>query len=170
VDTAVKDVLAADPDSVVMVAISAPAAEFARRYRAAGGRGFLFNISTASVEVITKSVGANVAQGVGISQVFPFPYSATLPLVSEYQTLMQRYAKGVPYSYPSMEGFMNAKVLVAALRKAGKEPTRASVKQSLEGLGQLNLGGYPVSFGSGNHIGSRFVELTVISKTGNLVR
>jgi branched-chain amino acid transport system substrate-binding protein len=69
-----------------------------------------------------------------------------------------------------MEGFMNAKVLVAALRKAGKEPTRASVKQALEGLGQLNLGGYPITFSSGNHIGSRFVELTVISKSGNLVR
>lgn len=170
VDQAVKDVLAADPDSVVMVAISAPAAEFVRRYRAAGGRGFLFNISTANVEVITKMLGAGVAQGMGISQVFPFPYSATLPLVSEYQSLMQRYAKGAPYSYPSMEGFMNAKVLVAALRKAGKEPTRASVRQALEGLGQLNLGGYPVTFGSGNHIGSRFVELTVISKSGSLVR
>lgn len=170
VDDAVKDVLAADPDSVVMVAISAPAAEFARRYRAAGGRGFLFNISTANVDVITKAIGPEVAQGVGISQVFPFPYSATLPLVSEYQALMQRYAKGMPYSYPSIEGFMNAKVLVTALRKAGREPTRASVRQAMEGLGQVNLGGYPLSFGASNHIGSRFVELTVISKKGNLVR
>ena len=170
VGNAVNDVLAADPDTVVMVAITAPAAEFVRRYRAAGGRGFLFNISTANVEGMTKAIGASVAQGVGISQVFPFPYSATLPLVSEYQTLMKRYAKGVTYSYPSIEGFMNAKVLVAALRKAGKTPTRASIRQALQGLGELNLGGYPIKFSASNHIGSRYVELTVVSKSGALVR
>lgn len=170
VDTAVKDVIAADPDTVVMVALTAPAAQFVKQYRAAGGRGFLFNISTANVEGMTKTIGASVAQGVGISQVFPFPYSATLPLVSEYQALMTRYAKGTPYSYPSMEGYMNARVLVAALRKAGKTPGRASVRQALEGLGQMNLGGYPVAFSASNHIGSRFVELTVVSKSGALVR
>ncbi len=170
VGNAVKDVLAADPDTVVMIAITAPAAQFVRQYRAAGGRGFLFNISTANVEGMTKAIGSSVAQGVGISQVFPFPYSATLPLVSEYQSLMARYAKGVSYSYPSMEGFMNAKVLVAALRKAGRSPTRASIRQALQGLGELNLGGYPIKFSADNHIGSRYVELTVVSKNGALVR
>ncbi|MDB5798847.1 MAG: transporter substrate-binding protein [Paucimonas sp.] len=170
VDRAVKDVLAVDPDAVVMIALTAPAAEFVKLYRTGGGRGFLFNISTANVEGMTKAIGAKVAQGVGISQVFPFPYSATLPLVAEYQGLMARYAKGTPYSYATMEGFVNAKVLVAALRKAGREPTRASVKQALQGLGQMSLGGYPISFAPNNHVGSRFVELTVVSKSGNLMR
>ena len=167
---AVRDVLDADPDSVVMIAIGAPAAAFIKQYRARGGRGFLFNISTATVEDMTAAIGASGAQGVGISQVFPFPYSATLPLVSEYQALMNRYAKGTPYSYPSMEGFMNAKVLVTALRKAGKQPTRASVRNALQNLGTLNLGGYPITLSADNHIGSRFVELTVVSRSGALMR
>ena len=170
VANAVDDVLAADPDSVIMIAISAPAAEFIKRYRSRGGRGFLFNISTANVGEFAQTMEASVAQGVGISQVFPFPFSATLPLVSEYQQLMARYAKGEPYSYPSMEGFMNAKVLVAALRKAGKKPTRASLRAALQNLGTFDLGGYPLTFSSTNHIGSRFVELTVVSRTGALMR
>jgi branched-chain amino acid transport system substrate-binding protein len=65
---------------------------------------------------------------------------------------------------------MNARVLVMALKKAGATPTRASVRQALEGLGQINLGGYPLSFSASNHVGSRFVDLTVVSRTGALMR
>lgn len=65
---------------------------------------------------------------------------------------------------------MNARVLVMALKKAGANPSRASVRQALEGLGQVNLGGYPLNFSPTNHIGSRFVDLTVVSRTGALMR
>lgn len=41
---------------------------------------------------------------------------------------------------------MNARVLVRALKKAGANPTRALVRQALEGLGQINLGGYALNF------------------------
>ena len=115
-------------------------------------------------------VSPTALQGLGLSQVMPFPYSATLPLVADYQSLMKTYAKGTPYSYSTMEGYMNARVLVMALKKAGNAPTRASVRQALEGLGQVNLGGYPLNFSPTNRVGSRFVDLTVVSRTGSLMR
>lgn len=167
---AVKEVIDSKPDSVILIAITPPAAEFIKQFHAAGGRAYLFGISTANVEGLSKVVGATALQGLGISQVLPFPYSATLPLVSDYQALMKTYGKGSPLSYPSMEGYMNARVLVMALKKAGATPTRASVRQALEGLGQVNLGGYPLNFSPTNHVGSRFVDLTVVSRTGALMR
>lgn len=170
VRNAVKDVVESTPDAVIMVSITPPTAEFIQQFRAAGGQAFLFCISTANVEGLSKTVDASVLQGVGISQVMPFPYSATLPLVAEYQKLMNTYAKGTPYSYPTMEGFLNAKLLVSALKKAGATPTRASVRQALDNLGQVNLGGYALSFSPSNHIGSHFVDLTVVSRTGKLMR
>jgi branched-chain amino acid transport system substrate-binding protein len=171
VANAVKDVIAGNPDTVIMVAITQATAAFVKGYNAAGGRAFLFNISTANLDGLIKAIGnPALLNGVGISQVLPFPYSATLPVVNEYQALMAKYAKGKPYSYSSMEGFMNAKVLVAALKKAGNNPTRASVKQALENLGELNVGGYPVTFSSARHVGSKFVDLTVVGRNGNLMR
>jgi ABC-type branched-subunit amino acid transport system substrate-binding protein len=167
---AVKDVIDSQPDTVILVAITPPAAEFIKQFHAAGGRAYLFGLSTANVEGLSKVVSPTALQGLGISQVMPFPYSATLPLVAEYQALMKTHAKGNPYSYTTMEGYMNARVLVMALKKAGNAPTRASVKQALEGLGQINLGGYPLNFSPTNHIGSRFVDLTVVSRTGTLMR
>lgn len=167
---AVKDVIDSHPDTVILIAITPPAAEFIKQFHAAGGRAYLFGISTANVEGLSKVVSPTALQGLGISQVMPFPYSATLPLVAEYQALMKTYAKGNPYSYSTMEGYMNARVLVLALKKAGANPTRASVRQALEGLGQINLGGYPLNFSPTNHIGSHFVDLTVVSRTGALMR
>lgn len=167
---AVKDVIESKPDSVILIAITPPAAEFIKQFHAAGGRAYLFGISTANVEGLSKVVSSAALQGLGISQVLPFPYSATLPLVSDYQALMKTYGKGNALSYPSMEGYMNARVLVMALKKAGATPTRASVRQALEGLGQVNLGGYPLNFSPTNHVGSRFVDLTVVSRTGALMR
>jgi ABC-type branched-subunit amino acid transport system substrate-binding protein len=170
VRSAVKEVVESNPDTVIMVSITPPTAEFIQQFHKAGGRAYLFCISTANVEGLVKALDPAVLQGVGMSQVMPFPYSATLPLVAEYQKLMNTYAKGTPYSYPTMEGFLNAKLLVAALKKAGAAPTRASVRQALDSLGQVNLGGYQLSLSSGNHIGSHFVDLTVVSRTGKLMR
>jgi ABC-type branched-subunit amino acid transport system substrate-binding protein len=170
VRNAVKDVVDSNPDTVIMVSITPPTAEFIQQFRAAGGQAFLFSISTANAEGLVKAVNPTVLQGLGMSQVMPFPYSATLPLVAEYQKLMATYAKGTPYSYPSMEGFLNAKLLVAALRKSGAAPNRASMRQALDNLGQVNLGGYMVSFSPSNHIGSHFVDLTVVGRTGKLMR
>ena len=167
---AVKDVIESKPDTVILIAITPPAAEFIKQFHAAGGRAYLFGISTADVEGLSKVVSPTALQGLGISQVMPFPYSATLPLVSDYQALMKTYGKGNQLSYSTMEGYMNARVLVMALKKAGATPTRASVRQALEGLGPVNLGGYPLNFSPTNHVGSRFVDLTVVSRTGALMR
>lgn len=170
VKNALSDVMASQPDTVIMIATSAPAAAFVKGYKAAGGRAYLFSISTVSSAELAKAASPTILQGLGISQVLPFPFSATLPVVSEYQAQMSKYAKGTPYSYSSMEGFINAKVLVAALKKAGKEPTRASVRQALENLGEVNVGGYPVTFSASSHVGSRFVDLTVVGRNGSLLR
>lgn len=170
VKSAVQDVIAGEPDTVIMVATSMPAAAFVKAYRAAGGHAYLFGISTLSAQELVTHATPAVLQGLGISQVLPFPFSATLPVVSEYQALMSKYAKGTPYSYASMEGFINAKALVAVLRKAGRGPTRASVRKALDSLGELNIGGYPITFSTTNHVGSRFVDLTVVSRSGSLLR
>ena len=88
---AVKDVIDSQPDTVILVAITPPTAEFIKQFHAAGGRAYLFGISTASVEGLSKVVSPTALQGLGISQVMPFPYSATLPLVAEYQALAAGY-------------------------------------------------------------------------------
>jgi branched-chain amino acid transport system substrate-binding protein len=63
-----------------------------------------------------------------------------------------------------------AKVLVEALRKAGKDPTREKLISSLEGMHNYDLGGYRVSYSANDRLGSRFVDLTVIGSGGRVLR
>ena len=62
-----------------------------------------------------------------IAQAVPFPYSATLPVVSEYQKTMTKYAPNEAYSFPSLEGFIATKITVEAIEQASPNPTREKV-------------------------------------------
>jgi hypothetical protein len=93
--------------------------------------------------------------------------------VVEYRTLMDKHGPVVPesvrdatytpqkYSFISLEGFINAKVIVEGLRRAGVNPTRAGLRQALESLRSFDLGiGAPLTFGPERHQGLDSVYFT----------
>jgi branched-chain amino acid transport system substrate-binding protein len=169
VDHAVEIIGKANPQAVIMIAVNKPSAAFIKRFRAGGGSALLFNISVVNAKELTRLVGSETVRGTGISQVMPYPFQAVLPVVKEYQELMKRYAPNAEISYTSLEEFIGAKVLVEGLRRSGPNPTRESVMKALESLRSYDVGGFTVSFAPNNRIGSRFVEITVISKDGKPV-
>jgi branched-chain amino acid transport system substrate-binding protein len=170
VDDAVKQVLAAEAQSVVMIAVNRPAAAFVRKYREAGGGGQLFNISVVDPAELVKLGGLQNMRGLGISQVVPYPYQASLPVVREFHGALRRHAPGQAVNYTNFEEYLGCKVLVEALRRAGPQPTRAKVMSALESLGRLDLGGITVGYGPQQRVGSRYVEVTVIGSDAKLLK
>jgi branched-chain amino acid transport system substrate-binding protein len=170
VDEAVKMVLASDAQAVIMISINRPTAAFIKRYREAGGGAQLFNISVVDPAEIVKLAGLANAHGLGISQVAPYPYLPKMPVVREYQSLLQKYAPGEQINYTSFELFLGAKVLVEGLRRAGPNPTRAQLIKALEGMNNFDLGGTSVRYAPDNRVGSRYVEVTVIGSSGKLLK
>lgn len=159
---------ATKPQAVIMITAGKPSAEFIKAYnRIATGMQFF----TLSVMGTQASVAALGKEGVGVvvSQVVPFPFSATSGIVREYQQVMTRM--GVKnWSFASMEGFINAKVMVEALKRTGRDITRERFLSALESMNRLDFDGYMVDFSKNNHQGSRYVELTVISRDGRFLR
>ena len=107
------------------------------------------------------------------SQVVPSYDDVSLPGVVEYRALMERRSPAVPpalrddkytpqpYSFISLEGFINARVIVEALRRAGPNPTRLGLRQALESLKSFDLGiGAPLNFGPERHQGLDSVYFT----------
>lgn len=170
VDEAVKKILASDAQAVIMISVNRPTAAFIKRYREAGGGAQLLNISVVDPAEIVKLAGLQNAHGLGISQVAPYPYLPKLPVVREYQNLLQKYAPGEQISYTSFELFLGAKVLVEGLRRAGSNPTRAQLLKSLENMNNFDLGGTSVRYTPDNRVGSRYVEVTVIGSSGKLLK
>jgi ABC-type branched-subunit amino acid transport system substrate-binding protein len=69
-------------------------------------------------------------------------------------------------NFSSLEGFIAAKVFVEGLKRAGKDLTRAKLVKALETINMKNYngGGFDVNFTGSNHSGSKFVEMTMITK------
>ena len=170
VEDAVKKIKASDAQAIIMVSVNKSTAAFMKLYRESGGGAQMYNISVVDPAELVKLAGLKNAHGLGISQVVPYPYMPNLPVVREYQALLKKYAPKELVNYTSFEEFVGAKVLVEALRRAGPNPTRAKVVKALESMGSYDTGGITVSYSPGNRIGSRYVEVTVISSTGKLLK
>lgn len=167
----IKDALGAlaklDPQAIMLASVQQPAAEFLTQMYASGLRPWTYTNSISTGEAIFKATGAK-AHGLIISQTVPYPNEITMPLVKEYQALARR-ANQPAGGYPAIEGFISAKVMVEGLRRAGANPTREGLVDAMQNL-NIDLGGYQVRFSPGDHVGSRMVELTMVSREGRFVR
>lgn len=157
------------PQAIIMVASGAAAAGFIEQYRAGGGAAQLFAHSGADIEQLSKRLAEEQMQGVAIAQVTPSPYKIASRLAKEFTDAVAKAEKlEVPVSYAMMEGYINAKVIVEAVRRQGARPTREGMAAALDGIDNFNLGGYVVGFKPGMRTGSKFVELSIISGTGKI--
>lgn len=136
--------------------------------RKAGSRAQIITNSNNASGGFIKSLGAN-APGTIVTQVFPNERSLAAPIVKEADDLAK--AKGLEGLSPAMlEGFAAAKVLVAGLQRAGDNPTRAKLREALEGLKKLDLGGLELSYSPTDHTGLEFVDLSIVDASGRFRR
>jgi branched-chain amino acid transport system substrate-binding protein len=110
------------------------------------------------------------AAGLIFTQVVPFPWFEVTPIVHEYRDTLKINAPQTEPSFSSLEGFINAKVLVEALRRAGRRLTREGLISALESMHGYDLGGLTVSYTAESHQGSRFVDVVVVGSHGQFVR
>ncbi len=172
IQAAASAIAAAQPDAVIMVAVNRASSALIKKLREEGNRARLFSISVVNFKELLKNTGEDLARGVGISQVMPFPYNANSPLavVREYHAAMKQHQPTKTISYASMEGYIAAKVLVEAIKRSRADPSRERILQNLAEMRDFDTGGFKVSFGGDNRVGSRFVEVTVIASGGRLLR
>lgn len=160
--TVIKD----DPSALVILSSSKNTVGVIREIRKQGGKMQLVTLSNNSSEFFIKDLGEDGA-GVIVSQVTPAPGGSTA-LGREFMKAASE--AGATISYASMEGFLNAKVMVEGLKRAGRNLTREGFVKALESMKSLDLGGVVVSYGPTDHTGSEFVELTMIGRNGKFIR
>jgi len=166
-DTAVKQLGEKKVDLVINHG-SAPLYErLIRRARSAGSRISFWGVNSGSTPM-AAALGP-LAQGMVFAQVVPNPWAGKTALVREYQLNYRKALPDTPFSYGSLEGYATAKALVAALRLAGKPPTRAGLLAALQSF-DADLGGLSVRYRKGEHTGSSFVDLALVSREGRFVQ
>ncbi len=177
---AVKALREAGCDVVLCTGAYQGCGAFVKSARDAGWTAPISNVSfvgsDAMLSLLVKhgrTAGRDYTRALINSQVVPSPDDLSLPGVVEYRALMDKYNPQLPeavrdpnyplqkYSFISLEGYVNARVVVEALRRAGANPTRQSFKQALESLRNLDLGiGAPLTFTPERHQGLDSVYFT----------
>jgi len=168
VEDAVKAINAAEPDGVVMISAYTSITEFVRQMKKAGSSTQFHNVSFVGSKALADAL-KDEGHGVAISQVVPFPWSPSVTIVKEYQDVMTK-AGNTDFNFSSLEGYIVGKVMVEGLRRAGKDLTREKLVAALEGMNNVDIGDFVVSFSPTNHSGSKFVDLTMIGRGGKFLK
>lgn len=167
VTEAVRTLAAAQPQVVLLIVSAKAGSEFVKAYRLQGSRATFVALSNCSNNDFIKGL-ADHARGVIVMQVMPSPFSTTTALAREYTAAAAK--RKAPVSYAGLYGFASAKLLALGLARAGREPTPASLVQALEGLGEVDLGGFRLRYGPGDRTGSNFVDSAIITVGGRYMR
>jgi branched-chain amino acid transport system substrate-binding protein len=164
---AVDVMIAAKPQAVILIGQAKPNAAFIRAFRAKGASAQFFVLSVSSG--LHAELQA-MAGGVIASQVVPYPFTELgNSVVREYQAIINQ-SDNKKFSYNSMEGFLNAKLVARALQKSQSPITRAKIISTLESFTNEDLGGFALTYSKQSNLGSRFVNLTMIRADGSFAR
>lgn len=168
VTKALAAILPVAPEAIVQISAYKSCAAFIKQARAKGYGGQFFNVSFVGSKALADELG-DAGNGVVISQVVPFPYIPSSPIVREYQQRMAESGQK-ELDFSSLEGYLTAKVFVEGLRRAGRNPTREGLITGLESMREVNMGGFMINYGPKNHMGSTYTDLTIVGRGGKFIR
>ncbi|MBB3640084.1 ABC transporter substrate-binding protein [Variovorax atrisoli] len=152
--------------AVIMYLGGAIGGEVMKAAWAAGGRQMFYGMSIVPGDVTARLVGDKTS-GLAISQIVPYPWSEVDAGAKEYRQLAER-AK-VDIGYLSYEGYVNAMVMIEALRRTGRDLTRAKLHATLKAM-KLRVSNMEIDFTGASNTGSRFIEMVRVTKEGRFLR
>ena len=164
VDRGIAEVRAAHPEAVILGAVYAPAAKIVIDAHEQGWRPLFVLPSPVGTEAFIGAAGKD-AEGTVITQIVPTYDHADLPAVKLYRECLSKYMSSTQPTFFSLEGFVNAMVIVEGLKRAGQNPTREKFITAIESLNDFDIGlgtDARLKFSPQSHKGLNYVYSTVV--------
>jgi len=158
-------IIASGAEAVVMVGTYDPCAKFIRLAHEQGFQGLFYLVSFVGADELARRLENQQGITVIMSQVVPPPDrrdpSPLLTGPDGYIILLERYYPKDPPNFVGFEGFINARVLVEGLRRAGPDLTREGFIDAIESIRDLSLGpDVNIAFSPSDHQGLDRVHFT----------
>ena len=167
VDAAVATLAKVNPQAIIQVSLFNSTAAFIRKMRKTGYAGSFLNFSVVGIDPLFTALGKEIG-GVVVSQVVPSPKSSATPIVKEYLAAIDT-SDQTP-SYESLEGFIAAKTLAEAVRRAGKGADKAALQKAMSAMTDYDVGGFRINLRAGIRDSVRAIDLVTITPDGKIVR
>jgi len=161
---AIDTVKAANPDAVVVVGPFNTVSPILKQSHAKGWKPLFLTVSFVGTDELIQEAGSD-AEGMVITQVVPPYYLTDFKTVALYRRALTKYSPSAQPNFVSLEGFVDAMVMVEGLKKAGKDLTREGLIRGIESIHELDLGLGPhlkLNYSSKEHKGFDHVLPTVV--------
>ena len=165
VKSALLDIMKGNPEAVVTVGPYKPVAAFIKLAHQVKMNPVFVAISFVGSDSLAKELGSDGA-GVIISQVVPFPWDASLPVVASYQSALTADDASARPGFVSLEGYLVGRLAVEALKRVNGEPTREKLLDAIYG-DPFDLGGVTLRYGPTRNQGSDQVFFTILQADGS---
>ena len=164
VKSALLDIMKARPEAVVTVAPYKPVAEFIKLAHQVKLQAVFVAISFVGSDSLAQELG-DQGTGVIVTQVVPFPWDATLPVVKAYQGAIAAVDSNAKPGFVSLEGYLTGRLVVEALKRIKGEPTREALLDAIAAA-PFDFGGVTLSYGPMKNQGSDRVFFTILQVDG----
>ena len=173
VESAVEPVMGLDAQVVIMAGTYGPLARLVRTCNDRGFYPYFHTVSFVGSEAFARElvevskVDPTYFGRVTVTQVVPSPRSEGFPAVKEFRDSFSRHYPDDSVNYVALEGYLNARVLVHGLERAGPDLTRPRFIEALEGIAGLDVGlEEPISYGIHDRLGLEKIFLSRVSGEG----
>jgi branched-chain amino acid transport system substrate-binding protein len=165
IKTALLDIMKGQPQAVVTVGPYKPIAEFVRIAHQQKFNPVIVAISFVGSDALARELGNNGA-GVIISQVVPFPWDPSIPVVSAYQQAMRALKGDSKPGFVSLEGYIVGRLVAETLKRMPEEPSREGFLDVIA-KGGYDLGGVKLNYSPNRNQGLDEVFFTVLQPDGS---
>ncbi|MGB6055905.1 MAG: ABC transporter substrate-binding protein [Burkholderiaceae bacterium] len=163
-------VRAVQPQAIFLMGVPDSAYQFMKVYDAPSGAAQIYALSFVTPRFLADAAGEAKVRGIGISQVVPNPNSEALPLIKDFRALANGpFGNGIATSPVTLEGYLNIRLVVEAIRLAGPNPTGEKVMHSLASMRNHRIGGLPIDFSDMRRSGSSYLDIAVIGRNARLL-
>ena len=165
VEEGLNKIMSSGAEAVVMIGTYDPCAKFIRLAHEQGFHSVFYLVSFVGADELARRLVNQQDITVIMSQVVPPPdRNDPSPLLTGevgYVTLLKRYYPDDQPNFVGLEGFINARVLVEGLKRAGPDLTREGFIDALESIRDFPLGlDINIAFSPSDHQGLDRVYFT----------
>jgi len=158
------------PKAVVMVATYRAAAKFIEKTKDLIPGMIYTNVSFVGSTALSEELmllGPRFATGVVVTQVVP-AVNSSASIILKYKSALEKYFPGEAQDYVSLEGYIEANILIEALKRTGPHLDSEALVVQLETMRNYDIGlGSTVNFSPGDHQGVHKVWGTEIDAAGH---
>jgi ABC-type branched-subunit amino acid transport system substrate-binding protein len=163
---AARTIAAARPQAVILFISGPPVVEFLNTLLTLGPMPTVYGMSIVAGDWVARQFGERL-KGLSVVQVVPYPWAEVAPAAVAYREVCQ--AANQEVSYAGFEGWINAQVMIEALRRAGSDLGREQLHATMRGM-KVRVAEMEVDFTGNSATGGHFVELVHVRTNGRFVR